>query len=382
MKAVHFGAGNIGRGFIGSLLYQSGFETCFIDVNSELVDLINEKQQYRVQLANESQEEYLVKNVRAINSATNPDLVVEAIAEADFVSAAVGPNVLPHIAVLLAKGLKERLVQSDKPLTIIACENMIGGSALLKEKVYEQLDEAEKVSFDERFSFPNAAVDRIVPNQTNEDKLLVKVEPFYEWVVDESQIKGENPPIEGILFVKDLQPYIERKLYTVNTGHTMAAYLGYLAGIETIHGTLANEEIRSFTKSALQETGKLLIAKYDFNEQAHEEYIQKIIGRFANPFIVDDTTRVGRSPVRKLQANDRFVGPAQQYVDLFKETPKYLVIGIAAALRYDYMEDPDAKVVQEVIQQQGLHQAIERFTGLKPGSMLFEAIVEQYERLK
>ena len=43
MKAVHFGAGNIGRGFIGSLLYQSGYETCFVDVNSEVVDLINEK---------------------------------------------------------------------------------------------------------------------------------------------------------------------------------------------------------------------------------------------------------------------------------------------------------------------------------------------------
>ena len=138
MQAVHFGAGNIGRGFIGSLLYQSGFETCFVDVNSELVDLINDKKEYRVQLANESQEELIVKNVRAINSATDPQLVIEAIVQADFVSAAVGPNVLPHIAVLLAKGLKERLEQSDKPLTIIACENMIGGSALLKEKVYEQ----------------------------------------------------------------------------------------------------------------------------------------------------------------------------------------------------------------------------------------------------
>ena len=95
MKAVHFGAGNIGRGFIGSLLYQSGFETCFVDVNSEIVDLINEKKQYSVQLANETQERLIVKNVRAINSATDPELVIEAIAKADLVTAAVGPNVLP-----------------------------------------------------------------------------------------------------------------------------------------------------------------------------------------------------------------------------------------------------------------------------------------------
>ena len=56
MIAVHFGAGNIGRGFIGNLLYQSGFETCFVDVNSELVKLINEKKQYRVELANAAHE--------------------------------------------------------------------------------------------------------------------------------------------------------------------------------------------------------------------------------------------------------------------------------------------------------------------------------------
>ena len=93
-------------------------------------------------------------------------------------------------------------------------------------------------------------MDRIVPNQVNEDKLLVKVEPFYEWVVDESQIKGENPPIKGILFVEDLQPYIERKLYTVNTGHSIVAYLGYLAGIHTIHESFANEEIESIDRKS------------------------------------------------------------------------------------------------------------------------------------
>ena len=114
MIAVHFGAGNIGRGFIGSLLYQSGFETCFVDVNSELVNLINEKKQYRVELANAAHEELLVKNVRAINSATDPELVIETIAKADLVTAAVGPNVLPFIAGLLAEGLKERLIQTGQ----------------------------------------------------------------------------------------------------------------------------------------------------------------------------------------------------------------------------------------------------------------------------
>lgn len=382
MIAVHFGAGNIGRGFIGNLLYQSGFETCFVDVNSELVNLINEKKQYRVELANEAHEVLLVKNVRAINSATNPELVIETIAKADLVTAAVGPNVLPLIAGLLADGLKERLIQTGQPLTIIACENMIGGSAFLKEKVYEKLTEDEKSQFDNCFSFPNAAVDRIVPNQINEDKTAVQVEPFYEWVVEESEIIGENPPVKGITFVKDLEPYIERKLYTVNTGHAAVAYFGYLAGIRRMDEALASEEIKTMTENVLQETGKLLIAKYQFNEQEHGDYIQKIMGRFANPFISDDVTRVGRSPLRKLKFNDRLVGPATQYVELFDETPTFLALGIAAALRYDYLEDPEAKFIQETIQRQGVRHAIETFTGLKAGTALFTAIEEGYQKLK
>ena len=135
------------------------------------------------------------------------------------------------------------------------------------------------------------------------------------------RLLGENPPVKGITFVKDLQPYIERKLYTVNTGHAAVAYFGYLAGIREFMKHLRMKKSKPMTENVLQETGKLLIAKYQFNEKEHGDYIQKIIGRFANPFISDDVTRVGRSPVRKLKFNDRLVGPATQYVELFGETP-------------------------------------------------------------
>jgi mannitol-1-phosphate 5-dehydrogenase len=381
MKAVHFGAGNIGRGFIGSLLYQSGYDTCFVDVNSELVDLLNERKQYTVQLANVEHEQTLVKNVYAINSSKDPNLVEEVIANADLVTAAVGPNVLPLIAGLIANGLRKRVTRSNKELTIIACENMINGSTLLKEKVFELLDEEEKLQFAKQFSFPNAAVDRIVPNQTNEDKLMVTVEPFYEWIVDESEIKGEKPPINGITYVPDLQPYIERKLFTVNTGHAVVAYFGYLAGIRSMAQALENIEIKTIIENVLRETSRYLTAKYGFDEQAHSEYVQKIIHRFANPFISDDTTRVGRSPIRKLKSNDRLVRPATQYVEMFGEVPVYLAKGIAAALCYDHVEDPDAREIQEIIQQKGIEYAIEMFTGLEAGTDLFEEVNNQYKQM-
>lgn len=376
-KAVHFGAGNIGRGFIGSLLFESGYETCFVDVNEEVVDLLNERGEYRVQLANDEQESFLIQNVRAINSAKEPDAVIKAIQDADIVTAAVGPHILPHIAGLVAKGLQSR----TEPVNVIACENMIGGSTLLKEKVMEKLPESERDAVLARTGFPDAAVDRIVPNQSNEDKLAVIVEPFYEWAVDETAIVGEKPAIAGITWVPDLTPYIERKLFTVNTGHAAAAYLGWTAGAKTIDEALQHAEVADSLQATLSETGRFLVKKYGFDQEQHDAYIQKIIGRFANPHITDDITRVGRAPIRKLGGNDRLVSPARQYADQFGEVPISLANVIAAALSYDYAQDPEAVEVQGEIKQNGLEAAIAKFTQLDPKSELAQEIVKQYEAI-
>lgn len=381
MLAVHFGAGNIGRGFIGNLLYHSGYETCFVDVNEEIVKLLNEKKEYRVVLADLAQEEVTIKNVRAINSKLNPEKVIEAIAEADLVTTAIGPNILPLIAGLIVEGLRKRVEQTDKPLNIIACENMIGGTTLLKEKMFEKLTDEEKQIFEKRFGFPDSAVDRIVPNQVNEDKLMVKVEPFYEWVVEETKIIGEKPPVKGITYVSKLVPYIERKLFTVNTGHALAAYFGYYYGMETINSAMENKNIRELVEGALNESGAFLVQKYGFNQEEHNKYIQKIIGRFSNSNIVDEVTRVGRSPIRKLGPNDRLVSPAKQYADLIGKEPTYLLKGIAAALLYDFQGDEEATQVQTTIREKGLEVAIEEYTQLQSSSKLGQGIVEQYQKL-
>ncbi|MFJ5716758.1 mannitol-1-phosphate 5-dehydrogenase [Neobacillus sp. NPDC093127] len=381
MLAVHFGAGNIGRGFIGNLLYHSEYETCFVDVNSEIVNLLNEKNEYRVVLAEPTQEEVTIKNVRAINSASNPKLVIAAIAEADLVTTAIGPNILPLIASLIADGLRKRVEQTDKPLNIIACENMIGGSSLLKAKIFEKLTADEQSQFEGRFGFPDSAVDRIVPNQVNVDKLMVKVEPFYEWVVEEPKIIGEKPPVKGITYVQELVPYIERKLFTVNTGHALAAYFGYYFGMDTINRAMENKQILELVEGALKESGAFLIKKYGFDEEEHNKYIQKIIGRFSNSYIVDEVTRVARSPIRKLGPNDRLVSPARQYQEIVGKNPEYLLKGIAAALMYDFQGDEEAVQVQAAINEHGLKAAIEKLTQLDGTSSLVKGIIEQYHQL-
>lgn len=376
MLVVHFGAGNIGRGFIGSLLSNAGYEVCFVDVNEEVVSLLNERQEYRVVLADEESQETIINGVRAINSIQNPYDVVNAIAKADLVTTAVGPNILPIISELITNGLRKR-AEIKSPLNIIACENMIGGSAFLKEKVYEKLSDSEKDQFDQLFSFPNAAVDRIVPNQVNEDKLMVSVEPFFEWVVDRSSMIGEVPSIEGVTWVDDLTPYIERKLFTVNTGHAVAAYTGFQAGMKTIKDAMENPEVFDIVKNTLQETGSVLVKKYNFNSDEHQKYIEKIIGRFTNPYINDEIPRVARGPLRKLGRNDRLVNPSIQYLEYLQEEPKYLVKGIAAALKYDYPEDEEAVKLQALIEEKGYEKVIQEVCGLQEENTLEKLILKE-----
>lgn len=380
MKAVHFGAGNIGRGFIGLILSQAGYEVIFSDVNDSLVELLQERKSYTVLLANEDQETFTVSNVTAINGKNLED-VARAVAEADLVTTAVGVNILKHIAAGIAKGIEMRIQRGAAPLHIIACENAIGGSTQLKEHVYTHLREDLRDKVDVSIAFPDAAVDRIVPIQHNEDPLQVTVEPFYEWVVDESQMLEGFHRMDGIHYVKHLEPYIERKLFTVNTGHCSAAYLGYLHGFTTIQDAMANSQIALLVRHVMHETGALLIEKHGFDLAQHDQYIDKILNRFINPHLIDEVTRVGRSPIRKLSSNDRLVRPALQAFELGMK-PTYLAMAMAAAFLFKDQEDPEAAQIQADLRKLGVAQTITKYTTIAEDHLIHEMIKTQYEQLQ
>lgn len=381
MRAVHFGAGNIGRGFIGALLVQSGYEVCFIDINETLVEALNERRSYRIMPMGAVKEEIEITNVRAINSRTDKERAVSAIASADLVTTAVGANVLPLIAGLIAEGLRQRTRETSRPLNIVACENMIGAGSFLREQVYQHLTEAEKERFAKSVGFPNAVVDCIVPNQGGGDPLAVAVEPYHEWIVDRTGIQGEPPDIKDMVCVEDLAPYLERKLYTVNTGHAITAYLGYAWGLPTIKEAIDEPLIREIVRKALAETGSLLIDKHGFDPEVHTTYIEQILERFQNPHISDDVTRVARSPIRKLGAKDRLVAPARQLLARGKR-PENLALGIAAALTYDFEGDEEAVRLSQTVLREGMDGALCKYAGLSRKDELVQLVLEQADRLE
>ncbi|MED4206862.1 mannitol-1-phosphate 5-dehydrogenase [Neobacillus mesonae] len=372
--AVHFGAGNIGRGFIGALFSQSDYHVTFVDIAEQVINQLNTEKRYQVKLATDQQETMTIDNVFGLNNLTQEQEVVEAIGKATYLTTAIGPNILPHIAPLMAKGIMERVRKTDEKLYVIACENQISATDLLKGYIFDHLDEETKEKLAGKVYFFNSAVDRIVPIQNNKGSLDVLVEAYYEWVVEANE---SIPHVEGMKIVSDLAPYIERKLFTVNTGHAVIAYLGFLGKKETIDQALADEAILAQVRATLSETGAYLIHQYGLNPDEHQQYIDKIINRFKNAHLHDAVTRVGRSPLRKLGPNDRLVKPA---VEAAKAGISYsnLAKAIAAALHFDYQEDPEAVKLQEMIKEKGVPAVLQEVSGLEENNEITKEIVKQY----
>ena len=370
MKAVHFGAGNIGRGFIGEVLYKNGVEVVFVDINKEVIDALNERQAYEIELAAPESERIAVANVRGVNNQTDPELVAKEIVDADIITTAIGPNVLPFIAPLIADGLKLRLTDNNHaPIDVIACENMIGGSEILKEYVVKDLTADEMAKLDEFVGYPNAAVDRIIPGQSHEDPLFVSVEPFSEWVVDASQMKNVNLKLDGVHYEESLVPFIERKLLSVNTGHATVAYASKLLGHETIDEGISDEKVLNQLKGVLNETGSLLIAKWGFDETEHQKYQDTVVERFQNPYISDDVVRVGRTPIRKLGYNERFMLPIRELAERGLEYTN-LVDTVGMIFHYDDPADEESVRLQKMLKEKPVTDVIQEVTGIEDETLI------------
>ena len=371
MQALHFGAGNIGRGFIGKLLADSGVQVIFADVNDTVIDLLKSQGGYNVKIVGDSVNTVeKVSNVSAVNS-KDENALIALFNEVDLVTTAVGPNVLKIISATIAKGLTARFAAgNNKPLNIIACENMVRGTTFLKEQVFAHLSPEWQTKAEQYVGFVDSAVDRIVPPvQTDEkDPLLVTVEEFSEWIVDQTQFKGDIPKINGMELTDNLMAFVERKLFTLNTGHAVTAYYGKAKGYQWVKESIEDENVKAFVKAVMQESGAVLIKRYGFDPQAHAAYIEKILKRFANPYLADDVDRVGREPLRKLSYNDRLIKPLRGTLEYGLPNDN-LIRAVAVALSYRNANDPQALELAQALQQD-VEAAVRKYTELQDEAVL------------
>ena len=358
MRAVHFGAGNIGRGFIGAVLQDAGYFVTFADVNKELIAKLRSSNGYSLFELGEAQKETHYENFEVLDSTVDESALIAAIGQADVITASVGANILAAIAPVISRGIQSR--SSDSPLVIMACENAINATDILWSKILETLERLPK-----SILFANTAVDRIVPMQQADSEPDVAAESFCEWVIDKSGLAGTDLKISAATMVDDLQPFIERKLYTVNTAHLAIAYLGQRHGHDTIAESLRDPIVRDVVARVMEETSMALATKHDFDPNEHAKYVHRTLQRLANPSLDDQVERVGRQPLRKLSRCERLIGPAALLAEIGEE-PSALLEVVEASLDFMSQNDPEAALLKSKLEALTPSQFAVEICGITP----------------
>ncbi|MGI6705966.1 MAG: mannitol-1-phosphate 5-dehydrogenase [Clostridia bacterium] len=378
-KAVMYGAGNIGRGFIGQLLSQSGYEVVFIDVNPQLVEELNRKRAYPIRfVSDKGNRELMIRNVRAVNG-LDLEEVAKEISEADLMATAVGANVLSKIAPTVAKGLQKRWEnQNTKPLNIIVCENLLDADHYLKSLIKEQLDEEAQRELEELVGFVEASIGRMVPVATPEmsegNLLRICTEEYAELPVGKEGFKGEIPDIKNMLPYSPFTFYIQRKLFIHNMGHAVTAYLGQKKGYRYIWEAIGDESIRQTCMGAMMEAARALSKEHGVDLKEIQAYVEDLIARFDNRQLGDTIDRVGRDLQRKLAPKDRLVGALNLCIKHGIESI-HICAGIAAALHF---KDPAAGQVSALLKEYGPEKVLEELCSISRGSREWKAILDAY----
>lgn len=380
--AVHFGAGNIGRGFIADLLHDSGYHVTFLDVTRPMVDEINRAGSLTLRLIEHGYEVKVIDNVDAIALLDDPDQALTAIVNADIVTTSVWANNLSKIAPLLADALIARRAARRPRLNVLACENAMFASSTLRKEILASGRGLSESQLDELAAFPNTAVDRVVLAGNQGGTQTVDVADYFELAVERGAlVHPDQPPIHGATYVEDLESYLVRKLYVVNCGHLWAGLLGTLHGIENVREVFTSEELVRGVREAMAQAAAYVRQRFGFDEQTMNDYVDLSVRRYQCPGVDYNTSMITRSPLRKLAPDDRFVGPARGCEQLGLDNDR-LLEGIAMLLLVEGDTDEQAVELQNRISVNGPGEALEHYSGIPAGTRMHQAIISHYHRLR
>ncbi len=385
-QALMYGAGNIGRGFIGQLFHMSGYEISYIDVNMAVIDKLNADGQYPIYITEgDSYKEYLVTGVHGVNGRDN-EAIAEAMAAADIMATAVGVNILKFIAAPFAGGVRRRMEKGiEAPLNVIICENMIEADKYFAGLVKENLTEEEAKYFDSHIALVEPSIGRMVPATPKEiaekNPLAVCVEPYCELPVDKHAFKGEIPAICNMVPFAPFDFFIRRKLFMHNMSHALTAYFGALRGYTYIWEAALDPDIRALAKAALAEASAALNLEYGVPLEELKAFSDNLIDRFENKLLGDTIERVGRDTKRKLSENDRLVGVALLCEKLGIPS-KNILAGLAAGLHFAPEGDDSSCEVAKDAKENGVSHALSTYCGVGADTAIAKTVELYYERIK
>lgn len=335
-KLVLFGAGKIGRSFIGQLFSRGGYEVVFIDVNQQLVEELNRRGEYHVIIKGTEDQIIPVKQVRGV-CAADAEAVIREVASADLAATAVGQAGLHGIFPLLASGLMQRKTEDPaRVLDIIIAENLRNAAVFFREELRKRLP--AEYPMDDLVGLVETSIGKMVPIMTRkelqDDPLQVFAEPYNTLILDRKAFKGDIPAVDGLAPKENMKAWVDRKLFVHNLGHAAAAYHGFVhfPQAQYLYEVLDNPEIQREVRAVMQQSAGCLLKKYpgEFTIRSLNDHIDDLLARFANRALGDTLFRVGCDLSRKLGPDDRVVGAIRLAIETaspFSKILKVLVCG-------------------------------------------------------
>ena len=312
---VQFGAGNIGRSFLGRQFSEAGFEVTFVDVDQRLVALLNERGSYRVVVKDLDKPDE-TKTVSPVSALLGTDLegIIDAVVRADFVATSVGLRALDSVLPVLARGLIARAKAGRPDLDVIIAENLRSGAQLYHEKLRSLL--GDQVSVLDHLGLVETSIGKMVPLMPAaglaEDPLQLFAEPYDTLIVDRKGFHQALPPLKGLKAVENVTAYVDRKLFMHNMSHAAAAYFGYVAepAAKYLWQVMENQAVVSRVRLCLDESAAALACVYpqEFNGAELQQHGYDLLARYRNRALGDTLHRVGRDLGRKLARDDRLIG--------------------------------------------------------------------------
>ena len=385
MSCVIFGAGKIARGFIGHLLFLSGIDFVFVEKADALVDLINQRGQYTVNVLGSPEKNTLVTGITALKFSQKAE-ISKRIAEADCIFDAVGGKNLPELVPFLTAGIEERAKTNPKPLNIVTCENWKLPADILRNGIRESISPEFAQFFEENVGITEAVIMRSAiestPDLLVQDPLIVNVQDFWELPYDASRLKTPLP--ENMICQKPIYQFtgfLERKFYTYNAANGTTSFVGALLGHKYIADAAHDERILKILDGVYRETATALSKKHNLDFDDQWAFTRTSLRKLQDRNIVDYIERNARDPMRKLGKDDRLVGSARLCME-YGVCPECLAIAIACAMHYEEPTDEFANQLREIRLSGGYHAVLQQVCDIAPDSELGQLILEKVNLIR
>jgi mannitol-1-phosphate 5-dehydrogenase len=376
-EVLIIGAGKIGRGFIAHLFYRSGFKLIFLDSSKDVVNLLNKEKKYRIDLAGEQEDftEYI-----QVHDAFTPDernKAAEVIRDIDIMASSVGAANIDKVAAYIRDILIA--TKRKKPLNWIICENATHPAKKIKQILLQNADSDFQALVESHLGLIETQVLRTGMSAKEEvmikEPLALRMQDWWSLPLDKDAFIGSIPEIKGFSPKHNFSNELVRKLYTFNGTNGAIAYIGWANGYKILHR--AALAFPAFFREIQEESAFGLIREFGLDEKEQREFMALAMKKYTDPALNDWIERNAVDSMRKLDKEERLIGPALLCLK-HGRIPTAYAKAIAAAYHYNGT-DENTREVQETIRQSGIEEAIKKYSSIDVSSPLYNLILESYK---